>query len=96
LSNGQYLSLRETRVQIQQHESRQADQAGDDGKTVLLVSDVIHTNALGVWFLSEHVVDVPLARADEAKAASCAYGGTLLLACPAIRRTLLTEVGRRL
>src|SRR2546425_1129543 len=36
----------------------------------LLVSDVIRTNELQVWFLAEHLVDVPVVRADEAKAAS--------------------------
>lgn len=50
--------------------ARQADEAGDDGTNDLLVSQVIRTNELQVWFLAEHVVDVPLARADEAKAAS--------------------------
>jgi hypothetical protein len=29
-----------------------------------LVSDVIRTNELQVWFLSEHLVDVPLVKAD--------------------------------
>ena len=50
--------------------ARQADEAGDDGSNDLLVSQVIRTNELKVWFLAEHVVDVPLVRADEAKAAS--------------------------
>lgn len=50
--------------------ARQADEAGDDGTNDLLVSQVIRTNELQVWFLAEHVVDVPLVRADEAKAAS--------------------------
>jgi starvation-inducible DNA-binding protein len=44
--------------------ARQAAQAGDDGTNDLLVSDVIRTNELQVWFLAEHVVDVPLVRAD--------------------------------
>jgi hypothetical protein len=30
----------------------------------LLVSDVIRTNELQVWFISEHLVDVPLVKAD--------------------------------
>ena len=42
----------------------QADEAGDDGTNDLLVSDVIRPNELQVWFLSQHVVDVPLVRAD--------------------------------
>jgi starvation-inducible DNA-binding protein len=42
----------------------QADDAGDDGTNDLLVSDVIRTNELQVWFTSQHLVDVPLVRAD--------------------------------
>lgn len=49
--------------------ARQANEGGDDGTNDLLISDVIRTNELQVWFLSEHLVDVPLARADQAKAA---------------------------
>jgi starvation-inducible DNA-binding protein len=41
-----------------------ASEAGDDGTNDLLVSDIIRTNELQVWFLSEHLVDVPLVRAD--------------------------------
>src|SRR3979411_506519 len=50
--------------------ARQAVEAGDDGTNDLLVSDVIRTNELQVWFLAEHLVDVPVGRGDEAKAAS--------------------------
>lgn len=50
--------------------AKQADDAGDDGTNDLLVSDVIRTNELQVWFLAEHLVAVPLVRADQAKAAS--------------------------
>jgi starvation-inducible DNA-binding protein len=49
--------------------AKQADEAGDDGTNDLLVSQVIRTNELQVWFLAEHLVDVPLVRADQAKAA---------------------------
>ena len=44
--------------------AKQADKDGDDGTNDLLVSDVIRTNELQAWFVSEHVVDVPLVRAD--------------------------------
>jgi starvation-inducible DNA-binding protein len=44
--------------------AKQAAEAGDDGTNDLLVSDVIRTNELQVWFLAEHLVDVPLVRAD--------------------------------
>ena len=43
--------------------ARLAADAGDDGTNDLLVSDVIRQNEQQVWFLAEHVVDVPLARA---------------------------------
>jgi starvation-inducible DNA-binding protein len=43
--------------------ARQATRDGDDGTNDLLVSNVIRTNELQVWFVAEHVVDVPLVRA---------------------------------
>ena len=47
--------------------AKQASKDGDDGTNDLLVSDVIRTNELQVWFVSEHVVDVPLVRTDGKK-----------------------------
>ena len=44
--------------------ARLTAESGDDGTNDLLVSDVIRTNELQVWFVSEHVVDVPLVKAD--------------------------------
>jgi starvation-inducible DNA-binding protein len=44
--------------------ARQASERGDDGTNDLIVSDVIRTNELQVWFLSEHLVDIPLVRED--------------------------------
>ena len=44
--------------------ARQAALAGDDGSNDLLVSQVIRTNEFQVWFLSEHLVNVPLAKAE--------------------------------
>src|SRR6201998_902208 len=44
----------------------QAAESGDDGTNDLLVSNVIRTNELQVWFLAEHLVDVPLVRAANA------------------------------
>ncbi|EEF59810.1 Dps family protein [Pedosphaera parvula] len=35
----------------------------DDGTNDLLVSDVLRTNELQVWFLSEHLVSMPLTKA---------------------------------
>jgi starvation-inducible DNA-binding protein len=43
--------------------ARRAAEAGDDGTNDLLVSDVIRRNELQVWFVAEHVVDVPLVHA---------------------------------
>ncbi len=51
---------------------KQASDAGDDGTNDLIVSNVLRTNELQVWFLAEHLVDVPLVRADKAKAATAA------------------------
>lgn len=44
--------------------ARQAADAGDDGTNDLIVSSVIRTNEQQVWFVGEHVVDVPLVHAD--------------------------------
>lgn len=59
------LILREARAM-----AKQAADAGDDGTNDLIVSDVIRTNELQVWFLAEHLVDVPLVRAEQKKAAA--------------------------
>ena len=40
-----------------------ADGSGDDGTNDLIVSQLIRTNELQVWFVSEHVVESPLTRA---------------------------------
>jgi starvation-inducible DNA-binding protein len=45
--------------------AQQAAEANDDGTNDILVSDVIRTNELQVWFLSEHLVDEPLVRAGQ-------------------------------
>jgi starvation-inducible DNA-binding protein len=65
LLEGHELILKEARTM-----AKQASDAGDDGTNDLLVSDVIRTNELQVWFLAEHLVDVPLVRADQRKAAT--------------------------
>jgi starvation-inducible DNA-binding protein len=43
--------------------ARRASEIGDDGTNDLVVSDVLRANELQVWFLSEHLVDVPLVHA---------------------------------
>jgi starvation-inducible DNA-binding protein len=43
--------------------ARQAVENGDDGTNDLIVSDLIRTNELEVWFVAEHIVDTPAVRA---------------------------------
>ena len=38
---------------------------GDDGTNDLVVSEVLRTNELQVWFLSEHLVEMPLVKAED-------------------------------
>ncbi len=51
--------------------AERADKLGDDGTNDLAVSDVLRTNELQVWFISEHLVNMPLVEAvdDEGEAA---------------------------
>jgi starvation-inducible DNA-binding protein len=44
-----------------------ANKLGDQGTNDLAVSDVLRANELQVWFLSEHLVDVPLVHADDSR-----------------------------
>ena len=44
--------------------ARKAAGEGDDGTNDLLVSSVIRTDEMQVWFVAEHVVDGPRVRAD--------------------------------
>ncbi len=44
--------------------AKEATDAGDDGTNDLLVSDVIRTNELQVWFIAEHLVATPAVEAD--------------------------------
>jgi len=43
--------------------AKRAQTLGDDGTNDLVVSDVLRTNELQVWFLSEHLVNMPLVEA---------------------------------
>jgi starvation-inducible DNA-binding protein len=43
--------------------ARRASEVGDDGTNDLLVSQVLRTNELQTWFLSEHLVNMPLTEA---------------------------------
>ncbi|HEV7219201.1 MAG: Dps family protein [Terriglobales bacterium] len=51
--------------------AERADKLGDDGTNDLAISDVLRTNELQVWFVSEHLVNMPLVEAvdDEGEAA---------------------------
>jgi starvation-inducible DNA-binding protein len=50
--------------------AREAVEVGDDGTNDLLVSDIIRGNELQVWFLSEHLVAMPLSHPEQAKSAA--------------------------
>jgi starvation-inducible DNA-binding protein len=43
--------------------AKRASEMGDDGTNDLVVSEVVRTNELQVWFVIEHVVETPLVRA---------------------------------
>ena len=43
--------------------ARRAAEAGDDGTNDLIVSGVIRRNELQVWFVAEHIVNVPIVEA---------------------------------
>jgi starvation-inducible DNA-binding protein len=59
LLEGHELILRQAR-----EAAAEADGAGDSGTNDLLVSNVIRTNEMEVWFLAEHLVDAPLVEAE--------------------------------
>ena len=44
--------------------ARRATEAGDDGTNDLIVSGVIRRNELQVWFVAEHIVNVPIVEAS--------------------------------
>ena len=43
--------------------AKKAEELGDDGTNDMLISDVVRTNEMQVWFLSEHLVEMPLVHA---------------------------------
>src|SRR6184192_1524329 len=49
--------------------ARRASELGDDGTNDLIVSEVLRTNELQAWFLSEHLVNVPLVEVTKAATA---------------------------
>jgi len=50
--------------------AKRASTIGDDGTNDLVVSDVLRTNELQVWFTSEHLVNMPLVEAFPTSAAA--------------------------
>lgn len=50
--------------------AERASKLGDDGTNDLAVSDVLRTNELQSWFLSEHLVNMPLVEAEDTSAAA--------------------------
>src|SRR3954468_14452098 len=43
---------------------KRASSLGDDGTNDLVISEVLRTNELQQWFLNEHLVNVPLVKAE--------------------------------
>jgi starvation-inducible DNA-binding protein len=60
LIDAHQIIIRQARTQ-----ARRASELGDDGTNDLVVSEVLRTNELQVWFLSEHLVNLPLVEAGE-------------------------------
>jgi starvation-inducible DNA-binding protein len=66
------LEAHETILKEARTMAKQASDDGDDGTNDVLVSDIIRTNELQVWFVAEHLVDVPLVKSDESPKAESA------------------------
>src|SRR5437588_655311 len=45
--------------------ARRRSELGADGTNDMIISDVLRTNEMQIWFLSEHLVNVPLVEAKE-------------------------------
>jgi starvation-inducible DNA-binding protein len=58
------LTAHEIILQGARASAKKASEMGDDGTNDLLVSSVVRTNEMQVWFLAEHLVDVPPVIAD--------------------------------
>lgn len=59
------LEAHETIIKAVRAAGRRAEELEDDGSNDLLVSQVLRTNELQVWFLSEHLVPMPLVIAKD-------------------------------
>jgi starvation-inducible DNA-binding protein len=58
------LTAHEIILQGARASARKAADLGDDGTNDLLISDIVRTNELQVWFIAEHLVDVPLVQSN--------------------------------
>jgi len=58
------LEAHELIAKSSREQAERASDRGDEGTNDLLISDVLRTNELQAWFVSEHVVDTPLVRAE--------------------------------
>jgi len=58
------LAAHEVIIREVREAARQASAVGDDGTNDLLVSDVLRTHEMQVWFLAEHLVDTPMVHAE--------------------------------
>ena len=47
--------------------AKRASELGDDGTNDMVISDVLRSNELQVWFLSEHLVEMSLVHAAQAE-----------------------------
>ncbi|MFZ0801131.1 MAG: DNA starvation/stationary phase protection protein [Terriglobales bacterium] len=65
LVDGHQIIIRESRELAEL-----ADKLGDEGTNDLAVSDVLRTNELQAWFVSEHLVNMPLVEAVQTSAAA--------------------------
>lgn len=45
--------------------AKRASDLGDDGTNDMVISDALRTNELQAWFLSEHLVEMPLVHAED-------------------------------
>jgi starvation-inducible DNA-binding protein len=62
------LEAHETIIKDVRAVANRAAELEDDGSNDLLISQVLRTNEMQVWFLSEHLVPTPLVRAESSTA----------------------------
>lgn len=60
------LEAHELVLELAREGAERASELGDEGSNDVLVSDIIRTNEMQVWFLSEHLVEGPVVHTGEA------------------------------